>query len=236
MHSLYSVECHNFGIVSAAWGWICAHIVTIEWYMALCWTRLFSGHSTVPLFYIASLFCSWHKPDQHRHTPAHKANSPGNICLFVCVGLHVISCSCVRQRFMGWCHSYAVMPSRDLQNSHLRFYAVWQGPERGRQGHGETASFMAQTNLCWCQGVPGTVTLFSGCSRKLYSKKIILFLKRQLLKQVGATSGVDSKTNRNAFIISAFIHCARTSILTISVVWVCGYINTLDNELPALKS
>lgn len=200
--------------------------------MALCWTRLFSGHSTVPLFYIASLFCRWHKPDQHRHTPAHKANSPGNICLFVCVGLRVISSSCVRQRFMGWCHSYAALPSRDLQNSHLRFYAVWQGPERGRQGHGETGSFMAQTNLRWCQGVPGTVTLFSGCSRK--QKKIILFLKRQLLKQVRATSGVDSKTNRNAFIISAFIHCARTSLTIFSCVAL--WASTLDNELPALKS
>lgn len=69
------------------------------------------------------------------------------LCVLVCVWAPVCSSPCVLQEFMGWCHSYAVLPSRDLQNSHLRFYAVWQSRGRGHQGHSETTSFMAQTNL-----------------------------------------------------------------------------------------
>lgn len=88
------------------------------------------------------------------------------LCVLVCVWAPACSSSRVLQQFMGWCHSYAALPSRDLQNSHLRFYAVWQSPVRGHQGRGGTTSFMAQTNLHWCQAVPGTLPLFRWCSRK----------------------------------------------------------------------
>lgn len=118
----------------------------------------------------------WHRPEQRRHTHRLIKLTDQEIlnclCVLVCAWAPVCWSLCVLQEFMGWCHSYAALPSRDLWRSHLRFLRpVKKNPGRGHQRHGETTSFMAQTHLCWCDDVPGSTFLFCWYSRILYSIK-----------------------------------------------------------------
>ena len=78
----------------------------------------------------------------------------------LCVLVSAFASPRVLREFMGWCHCYAVLPSRDLQNSHHRFYAVWQSPERRYWERGKTSSFMAQT-VCVGGTAPQTQCFFS---------------------------------------------------------------------------
>ncbi len=129
--------------------------------MTLCSTRLFMllFHESKP-FYISSLVYhsqNLSSTDTHGLIKLKNHETFDCLCVLVCMWPTVWLSSCVHQDFMGWCHGYAALPLRDLQNSHLRFYAVWQSPGRGHEGHGEITSFMAQANLRWCRAMPGIV-------------------------------------------------------------------------------
>lgn len=155
--------------------WNCAHIANIKLYMALCLTHLFCCCSIVPR--VHTLFTYYFTADINlnsadTHWLIKLTDLEFFYCLYVllCVLAPVCSSPCLLQEFMGWCHRYAGLPSRALRNSHLKFYAVWQSPGRGHQGHGKTTSFMALTVLRRCHDAPGTVLLFSWCSRNSIKK------------------------------------------------------------------
>lgn len=78
--------------------------------------------------------------------------------------------------------------------------------EKKNQGHGETTSFAARTNLHSCQRATGTMPLFSRGSRKLYSMKNCS--KRQILTREGVGIGSDTIVHNCIFIKSAYTLCA----------------------------
>lgn len=83
------------------------------------------------------------------------------------------------------------------------------------QGHGETTSFGARTNLHSCQRATGTMPLFSRGSRKLYSMKNCS--KKQILTQEGVGIGSDTIVhNKGLYIHQKRLHslCCSLSIFS----------------------
>lgn len=123
----------------------------------------------------------------------------------MCVGSRVVvrSSFCVLQEFMGWCHSYAALSSRVLQNSHLRFYTVAKPWER--------VSRTLQDKFIYG---PDQSALMSGCARdaasfQLMLKENVFNKKKALKKQLQDTL---YKTKQKWIHQKCFTLCARTSV------------------------
>lgn len=195
--------------------------------MALCWTCLFSGHCSMSPY-----------PFTSRHYFAADINLNGTdthwlikltdqeifhcLCVLVCVWAPVCSSSCVLQEFMGWCHSYAALPSGDLQNSHLRFYAEWQSPwERTSRSWWDNFIYGHNQSALVSRCARDSASFQLMLKEIVFNKKIMI-LKKQLLKQEGA------KWRR--------YHCTKQAKMYSSLVHSLYMCQTLGNYFPLCAS